>query len=153
MCKSLFRNESQNEGGMKREREFNGELTLHSITEKPSRESSLGKVEAHKNATKYLGRRGVSSVRHRIMTDPVVWNKVVGYCYQNWVALVVEHEEADAAMASMEAAAAAGDAATSSFPTSNTKPKYSLAAAGEAASASKACWQQQNYHVERNQCA
>lgn len=132
-------------------REFNGELTLHSITEKPSRESSLGKVEAHKNATKYLGRRGVSSVRHRIMTDPVVWNKVVGYCYQNWVALVVEHEEADAAMASMEAAA--GDAATSSFPTSNTKPKYSLAAAGEAASASKACWQQQNYHVERNQCA
>lgn len=70
------------------------------------------------------------------------------------MALVVEHEEADAAMASMEAAAAAaGDAATSSFPTSNTKPKYSLAAAGEAASASKACWQQQNYHVERNQCA
>ena len=98
--------------------------------------------------------KGLSSVRHRIMTDPVVWNKVVGYCYQNWVALVVEHEEADAAMASMEAAAAAaGDAATSSFPTSNTKPKYSLAAAGEAASASKACWQQQNYHVERNQCA
>ena len=96
--------------------------------------------------------KGLSSIRHRIMTDPVVWNKVVGYCYQNWVALVVEHEEADAAMASMEAAAA-GDAATSSFPTSNTKPKYSLAAAGEAASASKACWQQQNYHVERNQCA
>ena len=97
--------------------------------------------------------KALSSVRHRIMTDPVVWNKVVGYCYQNWVALVVEQEEADAAMALMEAAAAAGDAAPSSFPTSNTKPKYSLAAAGEAASASKACWQQQNYHVERNQCA
>ena len=78
--------------------------------------------------------------------DPVVWNKVEAENQQqNWVASVVEYE-ADAAMASMEA-----DAATS--PTSNTKPKYSLAAAGEAASASKACWQQQNYHVERNQCA
>ena len=75
--------------------------------------------------------------------DPVVWNKVEAENQQqNWVASVVEYE-ADAAMASMEA-----DAATS--PTSNTKPKYSV---GEVASASKACWQQQNYHVERNQCA